>query len=206
MPDVIEGAPPVRGPRLGQGPDFAEFTVEVDPDSGRNYLFNPTQEWLRNRWSWDKLPRGSTSERGLAKLPTIPGIHVTVSPRERRAVVWDPLSLPENAKLLREVEAQTKHLLGEARTAVPRKEYRNLSNDALATWLYWVHRAVLSKDFREVKGKAPTLRQVVEKLPRAQIRKYFYDSQVYGPGQGSEAAEKVQEEVDSSYAAEGGAN
>lgn len=174
-------SPPAQGSQVaGAGQQrIGEITVEVADENCRNLLWGPTQDRLRGRWDWSKLPRGETSERGLTKMPIIPGLYITVQPRERRAVILDPLTLPENARTLAEVSAAHAFLWNQSIVPVETRTYENLSPNQLATWLYWMWRGLESKTLRQVSGRLFTLADLAAAYPQAKIRRQFYDSLGY---------------------------
>ena len=173
--------PPAQG-SLGEGAGqqrIGEISVEVADENCRNLLWGPTQERLRGRWDWSRLPRGETSERGLTKMPVIPGLVITVQPREKLAIISDPLGLEENAKTLAEAVSAYSYLWNQTITPVPTRNYENLTPNLLATWLYWVWRGLDAKHLRHLTGKLFSLSDLAAAYPQAKIRRQFYDSLGY---------------------------
>jgi hypothetical protein len=128
---------------------------------------------------WANQPRGESSERGLTRMPTIPGMYVRVDVRNRKAAVTDPLAEPENAELLRRVSEVHADLFRQHCTAVDAVVRVNLSDNELATWLYWVWRELEAGHFRLVAGKKFGLEDLAAAFPKARIRRQFYDSLSY---------------------------
>jgi hypothetical protein len=158
---------------------IGEIVVEVCDEANNNHLWNPTQTRLRGRWDWAKVPRGETSERGLHKMPVLPGITITVNPRERRAVIEDPLGHPDNARVLAEASGVHASIWQTGFTFVERVVRENMTPDQIATWLYWVRRGVEGGHLRVLSGKMFTLEELAAAYPTARIRRQFYDSAAY---------------------------
>jgi hypothetical protein len=197
-------APPLqagtRRPRLAPGPNFPEVVAEVDGPKAYHLLWMPTMNRLRPRWDWTKLPRGSTSEAGLAQVPAFAGMHIIINSKERWARVMDPLGAKENQKLMVEVTASLKKIFGDTYTHVPPFEQRGMDDNMLATWLYWLWREVIADKMRIVRGRIITLEEIAEAMPKAKIRRNFLDSLAYRKTEGEEPVEKVSADFANSWA------
>lgn len=140
-----------------------------------NLLFGPTAARLRGRWSWSNTARGETSEAGLTKMPEVPGLYIVIDPPARRAAIIDPLGLEENRGLLLEVSNCHQSLYGRSIVPVPTTERHDMTDDELATWLYWAWRFKNSGHVTVVAGHVPDLAEIGRALPRAKIQRQFYD-------------------------------
>jgi hypothetical protein len=193
MPDVpkvagVAGAPgdagggPDHG--TGEGGDvldglrhYGEVIVEIGDEMNRQVMFNPMQERLRGRWDPHHLQLGDTSSAGLMQMPPIPGMYVCLSLTERKGVLLDPLSLAANATLLSRV-SHTHHGLFKAHcTAVETKVKAELTDDDLATWLYWMYRIVSGGQGRLISGSLPdSPADIKRRVPKGKVRREFYNS------------------------------
>jgi hypothetical protein len=194
--------PPGRRPRPGTARPplpWGEVTVEVDNALCRNILWGPNQMTLRARWDWARVPRNLTSEK-LAKMPNIPGLQIVVNTRDRLARIIDPLGFRDNQQLARQVFAVWEQAFQEKRCVVPTWERRGLSDDDVATWLYWLGRELEAKHVVLISGRVPPLPEIAEVLPGASIRLQFYDSLAYRRDQQQMSATKVLEEWEASWA------
>lgn len=194
-------APPARAHRgrPGPPPPWGEVVVEVENDLCRNILWGPTQQTLRARWDWAKVPRNLTSEK-LARMPNIPGLQIHLNCRERLAKILDPLGFRENHALARQVFSIWKAAFSEDRCVVPIWERRGLTDDDLATWLYWIGRELEAKHVRLLSGRVPALAELAEHMPRARIRTQFYDSLATRRDEQEQPVGKVLEDYEASYA------
>lgn len=161
-----------------------EFAIEIDTGRNDAYLWPPTQDRLRGGFSPYNYPPGSESSAGLFQFPPFPGVIIRVNPREKRAMITDPLQREDNKELLEKISVQFKHTfqmgnLSGGVTFCPDKVHENLTVDQVATWVYWMMRAVTAKFARPAQGSAPipTDERGVHKLfPGAEIRKDHFNS------------------------------
>ena len=158
---------------------LGEVLVEVDNGQNDTLLWNPSQEKLRGRWSWFNIPRGQGSERGLGSMPDIPGMHIQISPSARTARIYDPLSQPEHAARLQEINTIHEAIWSQTIRPVPESKIESLDDDAMATWLYWLIRGVKAKHLVVRQGRVPKVEDLVRAYPDAKVRKNFYDSSAY---------------------------
>jgi hypothetical protein len=174
---------------------IGEITVEVADENNRNLLFGPTQVRLRGRWDWANLARGETSEVGLTKMPVVPGMYLSVNVRQHQARVDDPLGFPANRALLTTVNAVHMALWNFGTGPVDPVVYEGLTDDQLATWLYWIWRGLSAKHMRLIAGQAYTLEDLATQFPRAKIRRQFFDSLAYNKQGNGQTAKDVAREV-----------
>jgi hypothetical protein len=151
--------------------------VEIADPLNRQVLFGPNQERLRGRWDPHNLMLGDTSSVGLMQMPVIPGVLVALDLREKRGSITDPLAAPENARLLAQTSNFHRELWKQAISPRPSVVQEEMSDDDVATWLYWIMRVVIAGQARVVQGVVPKDEKAVKKLvPRGHIRKDFYNS------------------------------
>jgi hypothetical protein len=157
-----------------------EFSIEVDTGSNDAVLFPPTQDRLRGTFSAHNLVMGDTSSVGLFQMPNIPGMIVRVNCRTRTASITDPLAQPANADLLNEISKKHKVIFqGHGVTSVPDREREGLTDDELASWVYWLMRLVQGKKARQTTGSSDiprTERDVKKMFPNATIKKDYFNS------------------------------
>lgn len=161
--------------------DFPDLTVEVDDHNCDNWVFPPSSERLRGRWDGHNLSAGSQSSAGLLTMPVLPGIHLTLSLRDRTGIRLDPLSLEQNRDLLRNARAIHKSIWSIEFEPVIFADFRDMNDDALATWLFWIARGISSGNVVRKSGRAPlSEREIMQLLPDAKIKKVFFDSSMPG--------------------------
>lgn len=181
MPEIPTAPPPhgQSGPAAVPQRHLGDVEVEVCDKQNSNHLWNPTQARLRGKWDWSRLARGQTSERGLHKMPVLPGMMIAVSPRQRRAEVYDPLSLPENARLLLEASTVHAEIWNQPFVPVERVVKENMTLNDLVTWLYWIFRGLDGGHLRLHSGHRFTLADIALAYPTAKIQRQFYDGAAY---------------------------
>jgi hypothetical protein len=156
--------------------NLPDVVAEADNRHCHNVVWGPTQTVLRGSWVWDRLPRGTTSERGLVHMPNLPGMCVAISPRERQARIYDPLGLPENERLLEKAQGVARAVFGESKRPAPTVTYRNLTDGQLATWLFHLLRHAQAERMRVIKGSLSDLEAIARALPQAVIHKDFFSA------------------------------
>jgi hypothetical protein len=151
--------------------------LEVSNKDNRQLLWGPSAAKLRGRWEAGNLGGGDTSEAGLRRMPVVPGIRIIIRPGERTVGTHDPLSEENNRTILAEINNIHKALF--KNTVIATEDYwkRDASDDEIATWLYWAHRAVSSGNAVVIAGTLPQGEEgIKEALPDAKIKKKFFDS------------------------------
>jgi hypothetical protein len=177
MPDAPAEVKMPTSPNSPGRPPLPEVTIEIGDEMNRQILFGPTQERLRGRWDVHNMQRGDTSGVGLLQMPTIPGMYVILSPRERRGMILDPLAQPENINVLARISETHNSLFSRPCKPCEPIIREDMSDDDIATWMYWIWRCVHAKQARVLSGKIPeTEAEIQRALPRAHIRKDFYNS------------------------------
>jgi hypothetical protein len=159
-------------------PNLGEIVIEIAGNRNRQLLFGPTGQRLRGRWDSHSLAPGDTSQAGLMKMPQIPGMYVTLNARDRVGKVEDPLGFPENRVLAMEVSRIHKGVFNQDVTAVPPLVRDGLMPEDVATWAYWMMRAVNDGQARLLSGRLP---EGEEEIIRSvgdgvKVKKLFYDS------------------------------
>lgn len=146
------------------------ITVEFGDSKGRNFMFKPTSEVYRGRFSKSYLPHGCVSDE-LAYLPDVPGLVCTLDLRRGVAKIVDPLGMPKNATAW---DRLRRHLKEQLRLQNPGPEptrtFELRTPTQAKTWLYWL--AVMLKgpplvydqDGQPVDG-GPQLRLISGHLP-----------------------------------------
>lgn len=133
-----------------------EVVIEISAPNCANVMFTPLRKLLRGRWDVHKLPIGTSSEPGILNLRELPGMHVALDVQRREARVYDPMALPKNADALKAAQKVIKHAT--SREYHPEKEtfYRNLSDDAIASFVYWMQRFIEQNIAVLVAGNFPS--------------------------------------------------
>jgi hypothetical protein len=196
LPARADQPPPVAVPRAVRAPglDAPDVTVEVMERTNGNVLWGPTGSVLRGHWDSHNMCPGDQSEAGLLRMPEIPGVYLTVSPRQRTVAVQDPLRLDENRQILAEASRIHRDLFKREFTHVPEDVRPDQSESDLATWLFWMMRLVKAGMARLVAGRLPEREEEIRRaFPGAVINKKFFDS--------AEQQARAQQRVDAVAAA-----
>ncbi len=128
-------------------------TLELEIDSADNssLFFRPLGRKLRGRLEWARCKNPLAVVTGQ-NWGTIPGQRVRIDLDGRKAFIIEPIHHPENAALLRKIEKAGLSLAAAEETF-------NLDENGLATWIFWIKRAVEDGNARILSGVLP------EKLP-----------------------------------------
>lgn len=121
-------------------------------------------------------------DKGIQSMPVIPGMYIELDTRTKKGRTYDPLSLPENKELLRKIATVYKHVFFVEGQPDKETPFENLTDDNVATWLYWMMRAVNDGDARVVSGRVPDLEEIKRAYPRARVQKEVYDTIGVRPG------------------------
>ena len=141
------------------------FTVEFGDPNNRTCVVNCLRLKVRGSWSLAKLharPEGGRDVgSAMTAMPDIPGLRMTVLPRDKKAILFDPLE--EDSERLRRINSISERaraiFRGAPWTFVDRSEH-TLNDDTLKTLVMELVRKVESKCCHVVDGKLPTIEQV----------------------------------------------
>lgn len=152
--------------------ELTPVTIEISCNLNRSYAFPPAVSNLRGRWSIRNMGSFDQAQRGFAAMPDIPGMYVEIDPKAGKARVYDPLGLPKNKNLLDQINKVHKAAMGTFIKPVEETRYVGLDKDEVASWLYWMRRAVEGAEGWEenqqadigpkaviIEGSLPTLRE-----------------------------------------------
>lgn len=167
--------PPARQP--GPKPRLGKLVIEIMNEDNRSVAWGPIQRAVRGRWNPHNLAGGDTSEAGLRKIPTIPGVLVVVEPQQRLLSVVDPLSAPENRAKAMDIFAKIKDVLRLNHTFVEPYHKGDAPDDEIATWYYWAWRFVKMDPPTAVviEGRVYSEAEIRAAYPAAKIQKQFYN-------------------------------
>jgi hypothetical protein len=183
MPDPqVPQVPPPEESREEEVRRPARSGVAIEWGDGRNnnFVFAPTQERYRGRYSPHNYALGDTSGVGLMTIPAFPGIQLGVDLRARRCWMHDPLSREENRALAAQVFKIEAAVMREGlHGPVPDQIWNDQSDDELASWLYWMMRAVRAKTAEVVSGTMPMNEAEIKRLvPKGKIRRDYYQATI----------------------------
>lgn len=152
----------------------ASFVVELADDGNRSITLDTLRLTLRGRWSAATLHQREDGGRDLgnamAGMPDIPGLRIAVSPRDKTAVIFDPL---EDDEELREriTSVMNRSTILKTRETIKavKKQRHELSEDQLKTLCIELYRKVNGEGFGVhgvhvsavmVKGEMPSERDI----------------------------------------------
>lgn len=175
MPDEADKTnsnPPANGGNGGGGrkpkeSPIGEVIIEVGDKRNNQKMFSPTRTILRGSWAKANLVSDERVEQ-VETIPDIPGIRILISPVRRTALIFDPMSLPENTQLNRDVQEAIKKNFGTQCGPMEKIAYEDMSDTAIKTWLYYMRRMVDGSktngvqwtDAKIVAGSLPTMAEI----------------------------------------------
>lgn len=158
-------------------PRFA-FVVEIANSRNGSVMWPINQTVLRGRWARANVPSASFPER-LERMPDIPGMHIAIDTSRGVGKIFDPLSLPTHKDLLEAINVSHQGAFGTVGGPERSIEVRQMSDDVIKTWLYWVRRMMDSKDCICREGLVPSMEAII-KLPGAYATNVF-DASIHIP-------------------------
>jgi hypothetical protein len=163
-------------------PERVKCVIEVGDDRNRNFIFGPTQDYLRGRWLKANLHGPDEIPQEIELLGDVPGMCIELDPRTRKGRIFDALRLPKNAMVLEKV-ASAHESNWNQKNMGPEKDREfdfRLGRDPdteIKTWAYYMRRmldgTVYDRDrkgnvigggpqARIVEGSLPTLEEIDE--------------------------------------------
>ena len=161
-----------------------EIVIEFADPNNRQATFPPLQERMRSRWDSRALPVGTSMHESLARMPVIPGLWIKVHTKNMTGERLDPLGFPENQALAGGVSAAYKNMFGRPAEALQPVK-RDLDQNELASWVYWMWRHVKAGQAELRRGEFPAAvnasyaqgkKDILAAFPGAVIREDYYDA------------------------------
>jgi hypothetical protein len=172
-------------------PAPGEIVIEIDDGQNNAVMFGPSRKRLRGLWSPHNLTLGDTSSAGLLQMPVIPGQRVRLDCRARRGEITDPLSREDMEGLLAKINERHRFSFqGQQVTYVPESVKEKMTAEEVASWLYWMWRAVRAGHARLAPGSAPLPNDEAEIrkiFPGVAIKKDFWHAESKGKPEDEEA-------------------
>ncbi len=156
---------------------LGDVTIEVGNWRNQNFVFAPTQAFLRGTWKrLNCLPQESGDSTHY--LPEqIPGSRIRVDGRGGKCRIFDSLSLEESKPMFERLAKHEKLWRREDIRPHPEHLITSPSEDTVKTWLYEMHKLLVGAPievYREqrqggpfavvVAGEMPTIEEII-KLP-----------------------------------------
>ena len=126
------------------------LVIEVDTPNCGNLFFYPADRIIRGRWSHLRM-----KEPNAAMLvhqwgdDGIPGQRITFDLRSGEAAIEEPLHDPEYRELAKKIEKRGYKL------APARQTFPMVDDNAKATWIHWMKRAIDDGTAKLVRGDFP---------------------------------------------------
>lgn len=160
------GNPPAAG-RINPFADIT-FVVEVDDGKGGRMQVNArprSGQILRGAYDFARIG-GNIVNDAIKPLATtrIPGILIAIKGVTREVVLLDPLTLPENERMLKLIQTCVKNFTGNEQNAEKTVKMPGLADDDFKGWLYWMRRALDAKQIVVHRGEVPPMARI-ETLP-----------------------------------------
>jgi hypothetical protein len=150
-----------------------EIEIELGDERNRIFAWGPTMELLRGMWTRKNLHSDELVEE-LAAMPDIPGMRIRVSVERKLAILYDPLSHPDNKVLCDKISAIIFARFRKKEGPAATTERRDLDADDIKTWLYCMARRRDAGQCRVTVGDLPPT-VAIERLP-GRIRIEAYNS------------------------------
>lgn len=155
-----------------QGNTVAEFTVEFGDPRNRSIIIKTIRQEVRGHFSLRKLYEAEQGGRDIGqamqRVPDIPGLFMTVTPKDGKAVIYDPWEKkPEMWEKLNGVLAGAYAARAGKFGPVARSEMA-LSPDQMKTLCVELVKKVDGGQARVVKGTMPTAKQI-EAMPGREL-------------------------------------
>ena len=175
MAEEQAGAKPAQ--QQQRAADIRPFIVEFGDNHCRNFTITtpPLNRHVRGAFDVTRLGQridmGSVDGRKTGqpdmsstarRIPSIPGIHLEIRPRERKARLYDPLAEEPGKQVLEEYNLLAEHNREKLRGpyAAEQPVTKDLDDDQLKTLLFELLRKNESGSIRVIKGELPTREQI----------------------------------------------
>lgn len=181
-------APPSLTPQIttpaaaggGGAVDYA-FAFELTGVKNENMMCPIDQHQCRGRWEGKHLI-GQTPDERFSELPTLPGLVFIINTRKREVRRFDPLILPDNARLLKIAQ----RVMLSITNAVPSPErgrlWKECDDDFMKTFVYWWWKLVGCRRARIVRGKYPQSIEAIRAMPGLVQGQMYDQSQALAGG------------------------
>ena len=160
-------------------PKSCEIVIAVDKPRNGNVYFYPTNCAIEGTFKPWRTP-GAKFKPPILALGEIPGERVHLDVKGKTGRISHALRDPDNAKTLEKVRraartCQPPVICGEA----PKEDrwFRNLTEEQVNTWLYWMRRLVDEGKATILQGQLPGLDEL---KTRKDILRPSYDSRARG--------------------------
>ncbi len=130
--------------------DNGEIIIEMSDANNSNIFFDPLGKTLRGALDVSKV---ASKGKALA-VGNVPGLRVGLTLRAKRARVFDPLGLPNEQARLDHINEARGRTFEKAIKPCTQETYTNMTDNELATFLYWMRRYVQEKKAVVVTGSA----------------------------------------------------
>lgn len=150
---------------------IGEVEIEWGDNRNRCFAWGPTMEILRGAWLRHNL-QGDEVVEDLAGIPDIPGMRIRLDTARGLAVIYDPLSLPENKEACELLQRIIKKKFNIDQGPAKTTERKRMDADDVKTWLYGMARAVDGKRAKVVKGSIPFAEDVLNFKGKTRIEMF----------------------------------
>lgn len=141
--------------------------VEFGDDYNRTITLNTIKQPVRGKFSLVNLAKrkeGAADYIGkMAGMPDIPGMRLGLDFRKQKYKLYDPLARPENASLLKQINAvYKKGVSGGAEFGPVETQMGEMNDDQWKTLLIELVNKKEAKCLRVVDGRLPTIKQIAK--------------------------------------------
>ncbi len=144
------------------------LVVEIGNDHNDMIMFDPLQKWLRGRWQKSGLSPGERStSHDPRQVPDLPGLHVEVDANGHEARVFDPLSQDGHRETMANLNALLKKRNQPETQPMDTQDFRGMSDEQIASWVYHLRRLV-------DKGDATVVQGDITKQPKGRIKQCYF--------------------------------
>ena len=151
-----------------------EIVVIIDHPKNSDVLFSPANVNLRSRILPSRL-YGAPPQYQKFSMSGIPGQRIHLNAKKREGRITDTLADDENKQLLEDLKTFRAQLDPPKYDSDPVDEIvkKNLTEEDVATWLFWMVRLVEREEAELVQGKLPSIKELKEsgKVRRTRLTK-----------------------------------
>ncbi len=140
------------------------FAFELTGSRNEQMMCPMDSHVCRGRWEAKNLV-GQTPDERFSELPTLPGLVFVINTKKREIRRFDPLILPDNARLLKFAQKTLHGILGEVPTPERGRLWKECDTDFLKTFVYWWWKLAGCKRAKIVKGIFPKSLEDIRAMP-----------------------------------------
>ncbi len=145
-------APQPRTPNI-------KFAVEIADRKNRSVKWPLDERILRGRWEKANLPNGTTVNESF-NMPDLPGLVLKIDTAAKEASIYDPLAMPQQAKLLERAKKANLAAFGADASPEEPVKYVHMTDHEMKSFVYYVRRLIDTEQCRVLAGTVPLMTEI----------------------------------------------